>query len=152
MQIILLDNIIGIGKKSDIVNVKKGYARNYLIPNNKCILATKDNINILKTQVKKLKLESLKDLEQAKLKAKKFTENIENIIIQVRTSNKGKLFGSISKIDIITALKKLNFSIDKKEISLPKKPIRFIGNYIIQFKFHEKIIVKKNINITSYKK
>ncbi|QJC38668.1 50S ribosomal protein L9 [Enterobacteriaceae endosymbiont of Donacia fulgens] len=146
MKIILLDSISGLGKKSQIIDVKPGYARNFLIPKNKGIIATKNNINFLKKKLLEKKSKLLDILNKAKLKLKKFNR-IEKIIIEAKAGKNGKLFGSISKNDILNKLKEIGFEILKKEIKLPKGGLKKIGEYNIIFQFHEKIFVEKIISI-----
>ncbi|QJC30940.1 50S ribosomal protein L9 [Enterobacteriaceae endosymbiont of Macroplea appendiculata] len=151
MQIILLDNFIGLGKKSEIINVKPGYARNYLIPKNIGILATQKNIHYLKNKIQDFKFKQLQSFKNAEIQAKKMTD-IKHITIQSRASKTGKLFGSINKKNIILALKNMNFNIEKNIVILPKGSIKYLGQHIVYFHFHKKIIVKKNINVISYHK
>ncbi|QJC29632.1 50S ribosomal protein L9 [Enterobacteriaceae endosymbiont of Plateumaris pusilla] len=150
MQVILLDQIIGLGKKSEIVNVKSGYARNFLIPKNKGIPATKENINLLKKQITKLKLELLNIFNKATSRSKNFIKIIDKIIIKSRSSKEGKLFGSIGRNNIFKEIKNMGYDILKKEIILPKGALKILGNHEVYFKFHEKIIIKKNIQIINF--
>ncbi|QJC35809.1 50S ribosomal protein L9 [Enterobacteriaceae endosymbiont of Donacia sparganii] len=146
MKIILLDSILGLGKKSQIIEVKPGYARNFLIPKNKGIIATKKNLHILKQKFLEKKSKLLDLLNKAKLRLKKFNY-IDKIIIKAKAGKTGKLFGSIGKNDILKKLQEIGFEITKKEIKLPKGGLKKIGEHNITFQFHEKILVKKIINI-----
>ncbi|QJC34218.1 50S ribosomal protein L9 [Enterobacteriaceae endosymbiont of Donacia cinerea] len=148
MKIILLDSILGLGKKSQIINVKPGYARNFLIPKNKCIIATKNNISFLKNKLLEKKSKLLDIFNKAELKLKKFNR-INKIIIKAKSGKNGKLFGSINKNDIIKKLKEIGFNILKKEIKLPKGSLKKIGEYNILFQFHEKVSVQKTIYIVN---
>ncbi|QJC31767.1 50S ribosomal protein L9 [Enterobacteriaceae endosymbiont of Donacia tomentosa] len=146
MQIILLENIPNLGKKSQIINVKSGYARNFLIPKGKCISATKNNINLLKKQLLQLKIQSLNVFKNAELRLKKFN-NINKIIIKSKAGKTGRLFGSIGRKDIVNKLKEMGFDILKKEIKLPKGSLKQIGDYSVSFHFHEKIFIEKIVSI-----
>ncbi|QJC37437.1 50S ribosomal protein L9 [Enterobacteriaceae endosymbiont of Donacia thalassina] len=146
MKIILLDSILGLGKKFQIINVKPGYARNFLIPKNKGIIATKNNINFLEKKILEKKSKILDILNKAKLKLKKFNY-IEKIIIKAKAGKNGKLFGSIGKNDILKKLKSMKFEILKKEIQLPKGGFKKIGEYNVIFQFHEKILTEKIVSI-----
>ncbi|QJC37849.1 50S ribosomal protein L9 [Enterobacteriaceae endosymbiont of Donacia bicoloricornis] len=150
MKVILLDSILGLGKKSQIIDVKPGYARNFLIPKNKGIIATKDNINFLKKKLLEKKSKLLDILNKAKSKLKKFN-NIKKIIIKAKSGKNGKLFGSIGKNDILNELKEIGLEISKKEVKLPKGGFKKIGEYNITFQFHEKISVEKIISIVNAK-
>ncbi|WP_168867679.1 50S ribosomal protein L9 [Enterobacteriaceae endosymbiont of Plateumaris braccata] len=152
MKIILLDQVVGLGKKSEIVNVKPGYARNFLIPKNKGIIATEENINLLKKQITELKIELLDIFNKAKLRSKQFIKIIDKIIIKSRSSKDNKLFGSVGRNNILKEIKNIGFNILKKEIVLPKGALKTLGNHEIHFKFHPKIIIKKNIQIINFSK
>ncbi|QJC33805.1 50S ribosomal protein L9 [Enterobacteriaceae endosymbiont of Donacia provostii] len=149
MKVILLDKILNIGEKSQIIDVKSGYARNFLIPKNKAIIANKNNILILKQKILEKKSKLLDILNKAKLKLKNFNLIKNKIVIMAKASKNGKLFGSINKNDIIKEFKKIRFDLLKKEIKLPKKGIKYLGEYNIVFKFHEKILVEKKIYIVN---
>ncbi|WP_168919764.1 50S ribosomal protein L9 [Enterobacteriaceae endosymbiont of Donacia clavipes] len=146
MKIILLNSIPGLGKKSQIVKVKPGYARNFLIPNNKCISATKININFLKQKLLEKKSQLLSILDNAKLRLKKFN-CIKKIVIKAKAGKTGKLFGSIGRNDILKKIKEIGFDILKKEIKLPKGSLKYIGDYNIIFQFHKKISIEKIVSI-----
>ncbi|QJC32990.1 50S ribosomal protein L9 [Enterobacteriaceae endosymbiont of Donacia semicuprea] len=146
MKIILLNSIPGLGKKSQIIEVKPGYARNFLIPNNKCISGTKININLLKQKLLEKKSQLLSILDNAKLRLKKFN-CIKKIVIKAKAGKTGKLFGSIGRNDILKKIKEIGFNISKKEIKLPKGSLKHIGNYNIIFQFHKKILIEKIVSI-----
>ncbi|QJC32588.1 50S ribosomal protein L9 [Enterobacteriaceae endosymbiont of Donacia dentata] len=146
MKIILLNAIPGLGEKSQIVKVKPGYARNFLIPNNKCISATKINIDFLKKKLLEKKSQLLNILNNAKLRLEKFN-HIKKIVIKAKAGKTGKLFGSIGRNDILKKVKEMGFDILKKEIKLPMGHIKHIGDYNIIFQFHKKILVEKIVSI-----
>ncbi|QJC34622.1 50S ribosomal protein L9 [Enterobacteriaceae endosymbiont of Donacia crassipes] len=151
MKVILLDSIPNIGEKSQIVDVKPGYARNFLIPKNKVMIATKSNIIILKQKILEKQSKLLDILNKAKLRLKKFNLIKNKIKITAKTGKNGKLFGSIGKNDILKEFKKIGFNILKKEIKLPKGGFKYIGKYIVIFQFHAKILIEKQISIVSDK-
>ncbi|QJC36211.1 50S ribosomal protein L9 [Enterobacteriaceae endosymbiont of Donacia cincticornis] len=151
MKVILLDSIPNIGEKSQIIDVKPGYARNFLIPKNKVIIATKKNIVILKQKILEKKSKLLNILNKAKIRLKKFNFIKNKIRIIAKTGKNGKLFGSIGKNDILKEFKKIGFNIIKKEIILPKGGFKYTGKYTVIFKFHEKILTEKQISIVSDK-
>ncbi|QJC34984.1 50S ribosomal protein L9 [Enterobacteriaceae endosymbiont of Donacia piscatrix] len=151
MKVILLTSIPNIGEKSQVINVKSGYARNFLMPKNKVIIATKKNIFLLKQKILEKKSKLLNILNKAKLRLKKFNLLKNQIKIFAKAGETGKLFGSIGKNDILKEFKKIGFNILKKEIKLPKGGFKYIGKYTVIFQFHEKILVEKKISIVNSK-
>ncbi|QJC35399.1 50S ribosomal protein L9 [Enterobacteriaceae endosymbiont of Donacia proxima] len=151
MKVILLVSIPDIGEKSQVVNVKPGYARNFLIPKNKVIIATKNNIILLKQKILEKKSKLLDILNKAKSRLKEFNLIKNKIQITAKAGKNGKLFGSIGKNDILKEFEKIGFNILKKEINLPKGGFKYIGKYTVIFQFHEKILVKKQISIVNDK-
>lgn len=150
MKIILLDNIKKIGNIGSEVTVKSGYARNFLIPKSKAILATKKNLEIFKE--KKISLQSTitEKQIQAELYAKAIN-NIKSITITARSSIEGKLFGSVSPKDIATAITDaVGFKILKSQIRLPNyESLKSIGTYNIKVHIYEKIFANLDIVIVN---
>ncbi len=128
MNIILLKKINKLGSKNDIVNVKNGYANNYLIPNKYAIIANKENIKKLNEKLKNYQFKHDKLLKQS-LKIKHTLEN--NVInIKTKSSNNSKIFGSITSIQISESIKNnYNFNISRKNINIIDKNIKSLGVY-----------------------
>ncbi|BBI01428.1 50S ribosomal protein L9 [Buchnera aphidicola (Nipponaphis monzeni)] len=140
MKVILMTNMKKLGLEGEIVNVKSGYARNFLIPKEKVILATKNNIKILKVKKYELQLK----VEKAILYAKKRIElivSLGNIKVYSKSGKEGKLFGSINRKDIIKKINLLGCKISKNEINILNGPIRTLGRY--------KVIFEPYININT---
>jgi large subunit ribosomal protein L9 len=139
MEIILIQDVERLGSKDDIVNVKDGYARNFLVPKKKAIVAT--------TSAKKMLAENTKQRahKEAKLiaEASKIAEQIVNkkVKIGAKTSTSGKIFGSVNTIQLAEAINKKGFEIERKQISLPTDSIKEVGKYIAKIKLHKKVIV-----------
>lgn len=135
MKVILLENIKGVGNKDDIIDVKRGYAENFLFKNNKAIEATKVNLN--KLQAKQDKKE--KQIETNKANAEKIAEKIKNIDLELE-ANAGeddKLFGTITNKDVAEALEKqAKVKVDKKKITI-KEPIKTLGAYKVNVELYK---------------
>ncbi len=140
MEIILKQDIPNLGQKDDIVSVKDGYARNFLIPQGSAIGATasakKSHQEILRQRAHKE--EKLR--EQAQAVAKKLGE--VSLVIGAKTSTKGKIFGSVNTIQIAEALTEKGFDIDRKSISIKEELIKEVGNYTATVKLHRDVAVE----------
>ncbi|MBN1185958.1 MAG: 50S ribosomal protein L9 [Bacteroidales bacterium] len=139
MEIILKQDIPNLGSKDDMVVVKDGYARNYLIPKGLAINATvsakkmfEENQRQRAHKEEKLKEEALKNAE----KLKGIT-----LSIGAKTSSKGKIFGSVNTIQIAEALQEKGFDIDRKNITINEDIIKEVGNYKAHVKLHKEVIV-----------
>tara|TARA_B100001996_G_scaffold78158_1_gene57674 strand:- start:123 stop:563 length:441 start_codon:yes stop_codon:yes gene_type:complete len=143
MKIILVKDVKKLGKKGEIIEVKDGQARNYLIPNNLAIEATKKNINDLNAKNESIKRSDSQNKELALGTAKKL-EN-ELIIFKVK-ENSGKLFGSITTSSIYDELIKLGYEINKKNINL-KKPINMLGSFKVKIKLYNNVFAEISIEV-----
>ena len=136
MKVILLKTIDRLGKAGDIVTVKEGYARNYLVPNKKAKEATSGNMKILDALKKKQTQEEAKVLGEAR----KLADKISNLSLTIasQAGEEEKLFGSVSSDDIASALAEQGINIDKKEIILDE-PIKKLGVYQVAVKVHPEV-------------
>ena len=145
MEIILLQDVNKLGQKNDLVNVKAGYGRNFLIPNGYAVAATHS--------AKKMHAENLRQRahkeEKIKAEAQELATKISDIkiIVGAKTSSSGKIFGSVNTIQIAEALKEKGFEIDRKSISLPEDQIKEVGNYKAVIKLHRDIKVEIDFEI-----
>ena len=145
MEIILLQDVNKLGQKDDLVDVKPGYARNYLIPGGFAIAAT--------PSAKKMHAENQKQRahkeEKIKASAEEMAEKMTdlNIVIGAKTSSSGKIFGSINTIQIAEALKEQGFEIDRKNITLPDDQIKEVGNYKATIRLHKEVNVEIGFEI-----
>ncbi|WMY95139.1 MAG: 50S ribosomal protein L9 [Arsenophonus sp.] len=146
MQIILLDKVDNLGKLGDTVNVKPGYARNYLIPYGKAVSATKKNISLFKKRYSEMQAKLANILSIAKKRAEKINE-LKIITIASKVGNEGKLFGSISSRDIAEAVTEKGIMVTKNEVCLPNGVLRTIGKHEVILQFHNDVLVTLNINI-----
>ena len=139
MQVILKEDVINLGYKGDIVKVKDGYGRNFLIPTKKAVLAT--------ASAKKMLAEDLKQrahkLERLKNEAAELAEKVKDITLTVgaKTSTTGKIFGAVGPIQIADAFEKAGFSVDRKVIVL-KDAVKEVGSYKATLKLHKEVTVE----------
>ena len=137
MEIILKQDMDGLGHKDDIVTVKDGYGRNYLIPNGMAILATPNSRKIHSENLKQRAHKETKVREEAESMATKLGEI--KITIGAKTSTSGKIFGSVNTIQIAEALQAQGYDIDRKDISLPGDIIKEVGKYKATVKLHRDV-------------
>lgn len=139
MEIILKEDVINLGYKGDIVRVKDGYGRNFLIPTKKAILATES--------AKKMLAEDLKQrahkLERLKNDALELAEKLKDLVLTVgaKTSTTGKIFGAVGPIQIADAFEKAGFTVDRKVIVL-KDAVKEIGSYKATLKLHKEVTIE----------
>lgn len=147
MEIILREDILSLGHKDDIITVKNGYARNYLIPNGLAINAT--------ASARKMHEETLRQRahKEAKLVevAKKSAEKLKGVSLTIgaKTSTKGKIFGSVNTIQIAEALDTKGFEIERKNISIKEELIKEIGSYTAKIKLHKEVYVEVPFEIVA---
>lgn len=135
MRVILKENIENLGKKGDIVEVARGYGRNYLLPKKLAIEVTPSNMKMIEMEQQALR----KRFEQEKASYQEFIQKINEtrLTFYRKTGEKDVIFGSVSSADVKDALEKSGIEIDKKKIQL-EEPIKRLGNYVVPIKiFHE---------------
>lgn len=139
MKLILKENVANLGYKDDVVEVKDGYGRNYLIPQGKAVVATSGALKQLAENQKQRahKLAKIKADAEAAAKA---LEGVE-LTIGAKTSSTGTIFGSVNDIQIAEALEKLGHNVDRKLISL-KETVKEVGKYTATIKFHKEVSVE----------
>jgi len=131
MELILKETIDTLGEEGDIVKVKNGYGRNYLIPQQKAVLATKANLAILAQEKSSIEARKKRQREDAETLIKKISG--ATVIIEQRTGEEDRLYGSVTTADIAEKLTDLGFDIDKKKILLDE-PIKTLGEKIVPIK------------------
>lgn len=147
MEIILKQDVPNLGHKDDIVTVKDGYARNYLIPQGYAINATRSAV---KVHEENLRQRAHKEAE-LKEAAEEMAEKMKDISITIgaKTSTKGKIFGSVNTIQIAEALREKGYDIDRKNISIKEELIKEIGSYTATVKLHKEVAVEIPFEIVS---
>jgi len=136
MKVILTQDIQGIGATGDLITVKNGFGRNYLIPQGKAIMATSQNVKSLDHQKRQIQ----EKLNKAKREAEKLAARIEAISCTVAKAagEEDRLFGSVTSMDIEASLKLEGIDVDRKKIVLPE-PIKSLGIYTIPVKLHPEV-------------
>lgn len=150
MQIILLDKIAKLGNLGDKVNVKAGYARNYLVPHGKAVPATKRNVDFFEARRVELETKLANALAIAKVRADKIN-SLGTITIASKAGNEGKLFGSVGARDIAQLVSAAGVKVAKSEVRLLNGVLRTIGEHEVYFQIHSDISVKLNVNIINAK-
>lgn len=149
MKVILKQDVEKIGKRGEVVEVKDGYARNFLFPQNLAVEATSKNLKQLKRQMAAIEKKNAEDLAQAQEQAKK----IEAVQIEVslKAGEGGKTFGSISSKEIADVLKtKVDFDVDKKKIQI-EESIKSIGTHIVTVKLHPEVTCELKVKVNEEK-
>lgn len=147
MNVILKQDMPNLGHKDDIVTVKNGYARNYLIPKGYAINATAQN---KKVHEEILRQRAHKE-EQLREAAMQLAEEMKKVSLTIgaKTSTKGKIFGSVNTIQIAEALKEKGFEVERKSISIKDDLIKEIGSYSATVKLHREVLVDIPFEIIS---
>ena len=146
MEVILKEDIINLGFKDDIVTVKDGYGRNYLIPQKKAIIASESAKKMLAEELRQRahKLEAIKQEAQA------LGQKIDGMHLEIKakTSKYGVIFGSVTNIQLAEALAEKGFEIDRKIIQI-KKAVKEVGDYDAQVRLHREVIVPITFTVVS---
>lgn len=147
MKVILLDKIIRLGDIGDVVNVKSGFARNFLIPQKKAMFANDENIKIVEAKRAELAAES----EDLKVKAQAAADSVsgKEIVIKVSVSEEGTMYGSIGTREIEEACQQADIKIDKSQIQLPEGPIKEIGEHSVSISFHQEVSTEIIVKVES---
>jgi len=145
MEIILKQDMQNLGNKDEIVKVKNGYARNYLIPQGLAITATESAKKVLAENTKQRAHKEAKIKADAEVIAKKL-EGVK-LTIGAKTSSTGKIFGSVNTIQIAEALSQKGFDIDRRIISIQDDQVKEVGSYTAEIKLHREVKVKIDFEV-----
>ena len=139
MKIILKEDIANLGYKDDVVEVKNGYGRNYLIPTGKAVIATESALKVLAENQR----QRAHKLARIKADAEAAAEALKDVKLTIgaKTSSTGTIFGSVNAIQIAEALEKLGHNVDRKLISI-NGTVKEVGNYVAIVKFHKEVAVE----------
>ncbi|MEN2994427.1 MAG: 50S ribosomal protein L9 [Thermodesulfovibrio sp.] len=146
MRVILKEDVQGLGKAGQIVNVKDGYARNYLLPKGLALVADEKNLKVLEYQKRKIEEEAKKKRQDAESIANRLS-SLE-LKIQAKAGEDQKLFGSITAKDIAEALQKEGFSVEKKQINI-LEPIKRLGEYEVEVKLLQNVTARLKVVVVS---
>ena len=146
MQIILIQDVENLGYKNDIVNVKPGYARNYLIPQGMAILATESARKVL---AENMRQQAYKQ-EKIKKEAQDIATLLEGLTLRIpaKAAATGKIFGSVNNVQIANAIKEAKgIEIDRKQIMIDDDTIKEVGNYTAKIRLHKEVSVDINFEV-----
>jgi large subunit ribosomal protein L9 len=145
MEIILLEKIENVGSIGDQVNVKPGFARNYLLPQGKATLATPENV--AKFEARRAELEAKAEAELGLARARAAKLEGQRLTLTANAGPEGKLFGSIGTVDIAAACESLGAEVERSEVRLPEGPLRVIGEHIVELHLHTDVNVELTVVI-----
>ncbi|MGC9355713.1 MAG: 50S ribosomal protein L9 [Mariniphaga sp.] len=145
MEIILIQDVERLGSKDDIVTVKDGYARNFLIPQKKAVAATSSAKKVLAENIKQRAHKEARLREEALAIAEKLAN--KKVKIGAKVSSSGKIFGSVNTIQVAEAINKKGFEIDRKQITLPEDSIKEVGTYTAKIKLFKDVVVDLEFDV-----
>ncbi len=149
MKLILTANVDKLGVPGDIVEVKAGYGRNYLLPRGYAIVATRGAEKQIEGIKRAQEARQIRDLDHAR-EVKEELENLSGVTIAVRTAESGKMFGSVTADNIVDAVKKANGrSLDKRSIKLRKGDVKATGVYSVDVQLHDGIVASLSFEVVS---
>ncbi|EGQ7645413.1 50S ribosomal protein L9 [Vibrio cholerae] len=148
MQVILLDKIGNLGSLGDTVNVKSGYARNFLIPQGKAVMATKANVAMFESRRAELEAKVAEQLAAAQTRADQVNA-LEAVVIASKAGDEGKLFGSIGTRDIADAITAAGVKVSKSEVRLPEGALRNVGAYEVSVQLHSELFATAKVQVVA---
>ena len=139
MEVILTQDVKNLGEKDDIVSVKPGFGRNYLIPQGHATLATESARKVLAENIKQAQFKQ----EKIKKDADAVAAKLEGVTLSIgaKAGESGKIFGAVNTIQVADALKKLGFDVDRRRITF-ETDVKFVGDYIANLNLHKEVKVK----------
>lgn len=145
MQVILLEKIVNLGNLGEVVKVRDGFARNYLIPEGKARRATPENVAVFEQRRGELEAAQADALAKAQERAAK----LEGFMVQItqKAGVDGKLFGSVTNVDIADALKKHGHEVPKAAIRMPQGPLKQVGDHPIKISLHADVVVTVTVSV-----
>jgi large subunit ribosomal protein L9 len=145
MEVILKKDVQHLGYADDVVKVKPGYGRNFLIPKGLAIIANGSNLKVLEETKKQRSFKEQKLKDAAEKTAKKLEEM--TVKVGAKAGESGKIFGSVTTVQLADALKKLGVEVDRKNISINEEPIKTIGSYSANIRLHREVIVDVKFDV-----
>ena len=145
MQIILLEKVVNLGNLGDIVKVKDGYARNFLIPNKQARRATKEALAEFEVRRAELEKTAAEKLAAAQAQGEKLAGS--TVQIGQKAGVDGRLFGSVTNADIADALAKQGFAVEKAQVRLPEGPLKTVGDHPVQVSLHTDVLVDVTVSV-----
>ena len=145
MQVILMEKVANLGELGDVVKVKDGYARNFLIPHGKAKRATEANLKAFESRRAELE----KAQAEALAKAQERGAKLDGLTIQItqKAGPDGRLFGSVTNYDIVEALQKQGHEVERANVRMPQGPLKQVGEYPIQIALHTDVAVTIKVSV-----
>lgn len=145
MQVILLEKIVNLGSLGDVVKVREGFARNFLIPNGKAKRATPQNL----AEFEKRRADLEKAQSDALASAQSQAARLDGLMVQItqKAGVDGKLFGSVTNVDISNALKALGVDVPKASIRMPQGPLKQVGDHPLKVALHADVVVTVTVSV-----
>ena len=147
MNVILLDNVENLGNIGDLVTVKPGFGRNFLIPQGKAALATPNNIKEIEARRAELEKAAAAEVAAAKVRAAAIA-GVE-LVISANAGSEDKLFGSVGPVDIVEALKEVQVEVERSEVRMPDGPIHELGEYEIGVHLHSSVNATVKVRVVA---
>jgi large subunit ribosomal protein L9 len=143
MQVILLEKVANLGDLGEVVKVKDGFARNFLIPQGKAKRATETNLKAFETRRAELEKTQAEQLAKARERGAK----LDGLTLQIaqKAGVDGRLFGSVTNYDIVEALAKQGHEVERAQVRMPAGPLKQVGEYPIQLQLHTDVVVTVNV-------
>lgn len=147
MEVILIENVKNLGYKDDLVTVKPGYGRNYLIPKKLAKVATQSSKKVLNETIKQ---RAFKD-QKIKTAAEESATKLKDLVVTVgaKAGDTGKIFGSVTTVQLADAINKLGHDVSRKNIILNDDAIKTLGTYTAEVKLHKEVIVEVSFEVVS---
>ena len=145
MQVILMEKVANLGNLGDVVKVKDGYARNFLIPHGKAKRATEENLKAFEARRAELEKAQAELLAKAQERGAK----LEGLTLQItqKAGVDGRLFGSVTNYDIVESLKAQGLEVERSQVRMPAGPLKQVGEYPIAIALHTDVVVTVNISV-----
>jgi large subunit ribosomal protein L9 len=137
MEVILKQDVKNLGYKDDVVKVKPGYGRNFLIPKSMAEIATPSSKKMLKETVKQRAFKE----QKVKAAAENIAAKLKEMVVKVgaKVGESGKIFGSVTSVQLADAIKKLGYEVDRKNITMSEEGVKSVGTYTAEIRFHKEI-------------
>ncbi|MCP5091259.1 MAG: 50S ribosomal protein L9 [Gammaproteobacteria bacterium] len=145
MNVILLENVENLGGIGDLVKVKPGYGRNFLLPQGKAALATPENMKAIEERRAELEKLAAEEVKKAKARAKSI-DGVE-LVIPANAGSEGKLFGSVGPLDIAEALAKIQVEVERAEVRMPDGPIGEVGDFVVGVHLHGEVNAEVTVRV-----
>jgi large subunit ribosomal protein L9 len=145
MQVILLEKVVNVGDLGEVVKVRQGYARNFLIPQGKAKRATPENLKLLEEKRSELEKAAGERLTKAQAQA----EKLEGVTIQVtqKAGVDGRLFGSVTNVDIVDSLQGLGHTVEKSMVRMPEGPLKHVGEFPLTIALHTDVAAHITVTV-----